>query len=326
MGKDRHFAVYFLKRTLLALCHRPGHSTSPLTKSCQDLYHPAPGLLGLASSSLQKEIQFFKGRFSHLLSPGPIPISGQPQYIIRTDMIVLAEFYQIGNRWRIASCLIACNLYLMVSDGRRQFPLALIVVDANINHALYHHIISPLLLTAYSKYVIIMPVYNIFAINSGWSKKMTDKFAFCTSCFHATERGAKTCPNCGVKLSKSRKPLYKKWWFWALLFLVAGGIIGVKTGVVPVRFSACIPAEDPTSNNPDASTGQDPLSSEYEAALKTAQFYSELMHMSKQRIYERLTSECGGNFSPDAAQYAVDHLIADYRANALAKAKNYRKK
>ena len=49
------------------------------------------------------------------------------------------------------------------------------------------------------------------------------------------------------------------------------------------------------------------------------------MHLSRQEIYDQLTSEAGENFPATAAQYAVDHLHADYNANALATAKNYRK-
>jgi hypothetical protein len=49
------------------------------------------------------------------------------------------------------------------------------------------------------------------------------------------------------------------------------------------------------------------------------------MHMSKAGIYHQLTSEYGEKFSPEAAQYAVDNLKADYKANALEKAKSYQK-
>lgn len=48
-----------------------------------------------------------------------------------------------------------------------------------------------------------------------------------------------------------------------------------------------------------------------------------MMHMSKQGVYEQLTSEYGEKFSPDAAQYAIDNMKADWNANALAKAKDY---
>lgn len=62
---------------------------------------------------------------------------------------------------------------------------------------------------------------------------------------------------------------------------------------------------------------------EYTSALNKAQSYSEMMHMSKQGIYDQLTSEYGEQFSAEAAQYAVDNLNADYKINALEKAKEY---
>jgi hypothetical protein len=45
--------------------------------------------------------------------------------------------------------------------------------------------------------------------------------------------------------------------------------------------------------------------------------------MSKKSVYDQLVAEFGEKFSPDAAQYAVDNVIADWNANALAKAKTY---
>ena len=64
--------------------------------------------------------------------------------------------------------------------------------------------------------------------------------------------------------------------------------------------------------------------SEYSAALEKAKRYNSLFHMSKKRMYRQLTSEFD-KFSNDAAQYAIDHLEADYKYNALFNAKNYRK-
>ena len=62
----------------------------------------------------------------------------------------------------------------------------------------------------------------------------------------------------------------------------------------------------------------------YSAALGKAKSYNSLFHMSKKRMYRQLTSDFD-KFSNDAAQYAVDHLEADYKYNALFNAKNYRK-
>jgi len=45
--------------------------------------------------------------------------------------------------------------------------------------------------------------------------------------------------------------------------------------------------------------------------------------MSKLGVYDQLTSEYGEKFSPEAAQYAIDNMKADWNANALAKAKDY---
>ena len=65
------------------------------------------------------------------------------------------------------------------------------------------------------------------------------------------------------------------------------------------------------------------VSKEYQNALKKAESYAEIMHMSKQGIYDQLISEYGEKFPEDAAQYAIDNLNVDYKANALEKAKSY---
>jgi len=69
------------------------------------------------------------------------------------------------------------------------------------------------------------------------------------------------------------------------------------------------------------SLGKEPTI-EQKNALRKAESYSSTMNMSKQGIYNQLTSSFEG-FSAEDAQYAVDNLNADYNANALAKAKSY---
>ena len=70
------------------------------------------------------------------------------------------------------------------------------------------------------------------------------------------------------------------------------------------------------------SLGKKPTKEELNA-LKSAETYSKYMHMSKKGIYEQLISEYGDGFEPKAAQYAIDHLKADYKKNALESAKVY---
>lgn len=67
----------------------------------------------------------------------------------------------------------------------------------------------------------------------------------------------------------------------------------------------------------------DSASLEDTSALNSAETYANTMNMSKAGIYDQLTSDYGGQFSAESAQYAVDNLDADYNANALASAETY---
>ncbi|WP_246475989.1 Ltp family lipoprotein [Brevibacterium renqingii] len=78
------------------------------------------------------------------------------------------------------------------------------------------------------------------------------------------------------------------------------------------------PAEEPADEEDDSS-----VPAEYTSALTSAETYSDMMHMSKQGIFEQLTSEYGDQFSEEAAQYAIDNIKADWNQNALETAKTY---
>lgn len=145
--------------------------------------------------------------------------------------------------------------------------------------------------------------------------------------------------------AKTKKPIYKQWWLWALVAVVvvagaagsgqgkddesrsetpavveevqqdAGGEEGqlASTGLEEAPASESAPEPEPEIDVP----------SEYRSALRKAESYSSVMHMSKQGIYDQLVSEYGEGFSEEAAQYAIDNLEADWNANALAKAEQY---
>ncbi|MFG1663761.1 Ltp family lipoprotein [Staphylococcus epidermidis] len=61
------------------------------------------------------------------------------------------------------------------------------------------------------------------------------------------------------------------------------------------------------------------------AALETAKSYSDDLNMSKEKIYDILTSEVVEKFTKEDAKFAIDHLNADYNKNALETAKSYAK-
>lgn len=135
-----------------------------------------------------------------------------------------------------------------------------------------------------------------------------------------------------------KKPFYKKWWVWLVVILVLG--IGSLEG------------EDATDNNADADVVSESVSSEivadavaseviveeavevetvpetdipteFRSALNKSDAYVNMMHMSKAGLYGQLTSEYGEQFSPEAAQYAIDNIQADWNENALKSAESY---
>lgn len=63
---------------------------------------------------------------------------------------------------------------------------------------------------------------------------------------------------------------------------------------------------------------------EYTSALKQAESHSRIFHPSKQDLYDYLTNDFT-QFSPEAAQYAVDNANIDYKQNALESARSYQK-
>lgn len=77
--------------------------------------------------------------------------------------------------------------------------------------------------------------------------------------------------------------------------------------------------EQSTSKEPE----EEEVSQEFKNALKKAQSYSDMMYLSKKRIYKQLTSDAGEGFPEDAAKYAIKHVDADWNYNALKKAKTY---
>lgn len=100
-------------------------------------------------------------------------------------------------------------------------------------------------------------------------------------------------------------------------------------------YDSSVPDEDYDSYESDSSdetitpdekekeANKESIPEEYSSALSKAESYSNTFYLSKVGIYDQLISEYGDQFSAEAAQYAVDNLVADYKFNALQNAKNY---
>lgn len=160
----------------------------------------------------------------------------------------------------------------------------------------------------------------------------------CPNCGSDTEN-SRFCPECGADMSKRaslkpepkkvKKPLFKRWWFWVVAIVLVAGIAGgSQRENNDVRSQGQVfqgPENNAVSQDPQST--QEPESpsvpQEYLNALAKAQSYSDSMHMSKKGLFDQLTSEYGENFPPEAAQYAIDNVQADFNQNALEKAKVY---
>ena len=169
---------------------------------------------------------------------------------------------------------------------------------------------------------------------------------FCPNCGTRYIKTLRKCPNCGKRFT----PL-KIWHLVVSFFVGIVAIIALALAIasptdtqnnIPLETAETVPEThdsgqteqlQPNSNQnqniqPQAETqGQesqnDNIPTEYKSALKKAETYSDMMHMSRQAIYDQLTSEYGEKFTPEAAQYAIDNLKTDYKLNALEKAKTY---
>lgn len=141
---------------------------------------------------------------------------------------------------------------------------------------------------------------------------------------------------------KIKKPWYKRW-YMIVLYVIVGliiiGSLGSKDSKDSNTTSTSSSSDNKSSNtntktetNTNTNTNttaneevkkEDSVPTEYKSALNKAKTYSDTMYMSKQGIYNQLTSEYGEKFSAQAAQYAIDNLQVDYKQNALKKAQDY---
>ena len=74
---------------------------------------------------------------------------------------------------------------------------------------------------------------------------------------------------------------------------------------------------DSEEGSGDTGSGAENVSREYKNALRSAESYLKYSDFSKAKLYDQLTSEYGSKYPADAAQYAIDNVKADWKAEAL---------
>ncbi|GAA1661585.1 hypothetical protein GCM10010977_24290 [Citricoccus zhacaiensis] len=83
------------------------------------------------------------------------------------------------------------------------------------------------------------------------------------------------------------------------------------------------PTSDAAEPAPTSDAAEPEVPTEHRSALAQAQNYSDLMHLSKAGLWDQLTSEYGGQFTEEAADYAVENVEADWQQNALEQGRSY---
>ena len=117
--------------------------------------------------------------------------------------------------------------------------------------------------------------------------------------------------------------------FFAVMFIFHDGskeYKNVETKNTNAEVETAVETKDTNAEKETTKTNEDKVEdnvpTEYKNALKTAKSYDKTSHMSKQGLYDQLTSEFE-QFTPEAAQYAVDNVNANWKENALKTAKSY---
>ena len=144
----------------------------------------------------------------------------------------------------------------------------------------------------------------------------------CKYCGATVSKTAKSCPHCGGRF---KKPVYKRWWFIAIVVVVVLGILGSLGG------GDSTPADDlPSSGHatvrPDGSVDGNSFEIEggwtinQKNVMKCAKDYLKYSAFSYTGLIEQLEYE---QFSHEDAVWAADNCNADWNEQALLSAKSY---
>jgi glutaredoxin len=148
----------------------------------------------------------------------------------------------------------------------------------------------------------------------------------CKSCQTEIDQKATKCPHCKTDQRGwfRRHPILTGVLGLIVFFILVGAIGSSGQSNNSAATNRTIDSMPNNTEQVETSKGSDPdMPAEYKSALNKATSYAKTMHMSKKGVYDQLVSEYGEKFSPEAAQYAIDNVKADWNANALAKAKSY---
>lgn len=167
------------------------------------------------------------------------------------------------------------------------------------------------------------------------SKKMTN----CKACGQEIAKTAKACPNCGAK---NKKPIFKKWWFWAIIVVlfIAIGSFGNDASTENVenndtKVESSFSTTEKETDTPKEDTSEQEATEQKETketeekvemttgqknALKSAKSYLDFSAFSYEGLIKQLEFE---KYTHKDAVFAADNCGADWNEQALKSAKSY---
>ena len=136
---------------------------------------------------------------------------------------------------------------------------------------------------------------------------------YCSHCGNEVDEKAVICPKCGVsqKEKKEKKPIFKRWWFWVIVGVLAIAIIGGSSG------------NDDTQNDTDKSSVANNNVSNVETKptvvyekvdLKTLMDDLKANALKAEKTYQNKYVEVTGkisNFDSDGKYISIEPVNAD---------------
>jgi len=90
---------------------------------------------------------------------------------------------------------------------------------------------------------------------------MSKKLTVCKACGQEIAKSAKSCPHCG---EKNKKPIFKKWWFWVIIFILFISFATSGNGTDSENAANNNPSQNTLSvNNTADNKSNEPTRTEY---------------------------------------------------------------
>lgn len=155
---------------------------------------------------------------------------------------------------------------------------------------------------------------------------------YCKHCYKMMDDGLDICPYCGKsQTARVKKPIHKKWWFWALIVFLAIGVIGggaddesdpqgTDNSVSQAEIESILNSIGSEQEEPSLNTIIDNSTLGEKNALRSAKSYLSFSAFSYTGLIRQLEYE---GYTTEEATYAVNNCGADWDEQALKTAKSY---